>query len=79
MRGGTLGCHIVVGDKNPSVSEARDPGGIIPLRWATSFRNPRAALSRYTRAASSESAAHGGKGFNLLDYLPLSALKSSSA
>jgi len=26
--------------ENPSASEARDPGGIIPLRWATSFRNP---------------------------------------
>src|ERR1019366_9842257 len=30
----------IAGDTNPSASEARDPGGIIPLRWATSFRNP---------------------------------------
>jgi hypothetical protein len=36
------------GDNNPSASEARDPGGIIPLRWA--------ALSRYTRAGSAVSA-----------------------
>lgn len=27
--------------QNPSASEPRQPGGIIPLRWATSFRNPR--------------------------------------
>src|SRR6202043_1628376 len=26
--------------KNESASEARDPGGIIPLRWAASSRNP---------------------------------------
>jgi hypothetical protein len=26
--------------QNPSASEAPDPGGIIPLRWAASFRNP---------------------------------------
>lgn len=30
----------IAGDRNPSVSKARDPGGIIPLWWATSFRNP---------------------------------------
>src|ERR1019366_6438961 len=30
----------IAGDTNPSASEARDPGGIIPFRWATSFRNP---------------------------------------
>jgi len=32
-------------------------GGIIPFRWATSSRNPWAALSRFRRATSSESAA----------------------
>jgi hypothetical protein len=32
--------HHVAGDTNPSAGEARDPGGIIPLRWATSFGNP---------------------------------------
>ncbi|MGI8569982.1 MAG: hypothetical protein ACR2KT_13425 [Methylocella sp.] len=26
--------------ENPSASEARHPGGIIPLRWAASSRNP---------------------------------------
>jgi hypothetical protein len=44
------------GDNNPSASEVRDRGGIIPLRWAPSFRNPWAQSSRYSRAASSESA-----------------------
>ena len=42
------------GDSNPSASEARDLGGIIPFRWAASFRNPWAQSSRYRRAASSE-------------------------
>ena len=32
--------YIIESDKNLSVSEARDPGGTIPLRWATSFRDP---------------------------------------
>ena len=32
--------NTTAGDNNPSASEARDPGGIIPLRWAASFRNP---------------------------------------
>ena len=42
--------------QNPSAREARDPGGIIPFRWAASSQESRAALSRFTRAASSESA-----------------------
>jgi len=32
----------IAGDTNPSASEgSRTPGGIIPLRWATSFRKSR--------------------------------------
>ncbi len=42
----------------PTGQNASPPGEIQSERWATSSRNPRATSNRYTRATSSESAAH---------------------